>query len=74
MLILERDPDMNSSVCLQIPGPCSAPPEFQVPCPAPVHVVYATYVAGVLLGSPMALVDGTVGSEGRTALRKATGF
>lgn len=42
--------------------------------PAPVHVVYATYVAGVLLGSPMALVDGTVGSEGRTALRKATGF
>lgn len=34
----------------------------------------ATYVAGVLLGSPMALVDGAAGSEGRTALRKATGF
>lgn len=39
-----------------------------------MHVVSATYVAGVLLGSPMALVDGAVGSEGRTALRKATGF
>lgn len=42
--------------------------------PASAHMVYATYVAGVLLGSPIALVDGTVGSEGRTALRKATGF
>lgn len=37
-------------------------------------MVSATYVAGVLLGSPMALVDGALGREGRTALRKATGF
>lgn len=31
-------------------------------------------MTGVLLGSPIALVDGGEGSEGRTALRKATGF
>lgn len=31
-------------------------------------------MAGVLLGSPMALVDGAAGREGSTALRKATGF
>lgn len=42
--------------------------------PVSVHVLPATHVAGVLLGNPMALVDGAVGSEGRTALRKATGF
>lgn len=32
------------------------------------------YTGGALLGSPMALVRGDVGSEGRTELRKATGF
>lgn len=37
-------------------------------------MVCATYVAGELLGSPMALVDGAAGREGRTELRKATGF
>lgn len=33
-----------------------------------------TYTDGALLGSPMALVGGTTGREGRTELRKATGF
>lgn len=33
-----------------------------------------TYTDGALLGSPMALVGGMAGREGRTELRKATGF
>lgn len=33
-----------------------------------------TYVDGALLGSPMALVGGMAGREGKTELRKATGF
>lgn len=41
---------------------------------ASARTVNTTYVTGVLLGSPIALVDGGEGSEGSTALRKATGF
>lgn len=33
-----------------------------------------TYAAGALLGRPIAFVAGMEGREGRTALRKATGF
>lgn len=34
----------------------------------------STHPGGALLGRPMELVGGDVGSEGRTELRKATGF
>lgn len=37
-------------------------------------VLEFAYPSGALLGRPIALVGGDVGSEGRTELRNATGF
>lgn len=48
-------------------------------CPFLSDIFYSrnlndTYTDGALLGSPMALVGGMAGREGKTELRKATGF
>lgn len=55
---------------------CCRPKLFHVcvPCRVLHQETADTYVDGALLGSPMELVGGMAGREGRTELRKATGF